>query len=178
MALYSRAMDLGLAMPTRPDTLTPGAIEAVEAMRAAGRELIAERAISSLVTVHGHRRIVPHSGKPPAALVRVRNLAESKGWTVKAYESPTGHALQGRRGDLGFRAMWQWGKTAGCTWHEREPRWTLIDDPRPVKMNTRDHVGLKGYRSEGMGRVRLHLLAAPWGLPINVTTLEERLAAS
>jgi hypothetical protein len=168
-------MDLKLAKPRRPDTMTPGAIEAVERMRFEAwlRRL-------SFVTVHGVPRgsTRDRAPKPPAGYARVKRIAEEHGWTVTEYTSRTGYALQGRRGDLGFRAYWQWGKTTGASWHERTPRWTLVDDPRPIKMNTRDHVGLKGYRSEGMGRVRLALLADPYGLPINVTTLEERLAAS
>jgi len=174
MARYSRAMDLKLAKPRRPDAMTTGAIEAVERMRFEAwlRRL-------SFVTDHG----VPRGStrdrpvKPPAGYVRVKRIAEENGWTVSEYTSRTGHALQGRKGDLGFRAFWQWGKTTGATWHELTPRWTLVDDPRPIRMNTRDHVGLKGARSEGMGRVRLALLASPYGLPLNVTTLEERLAS-
>lgn len=174
MARYSRAMDLKLALPRRPDTLTPGAIEAVERMRWEGR-LRRLRFVTSHGVPKGSTRDRP--ARPPAGYVRVKRIAEEHGWTVTEYTSRTGHALQGRKGELGFRAMWQWGKTTGATWHELTPRWTLIDDPRPIRMNTRDHVGLKGARSEGMGRVRLTLLASPYGLPINVTTLEERLAS-
>ena len=181
MALYSRAMDLGLAKPTPAHTLTPGALEAVESMKRLGHEKRLERAVTSLVTSlvtkHGRTRIVPHSGKPPAAYVRVKRLAEANGWTVTEYESITGHALQGRKGDLGFRAMWQHGKTAGATWHERTPRWTLERDPRPPGVNKLTRTGLKGKRPAGMGEIHLKLLGAPWGLPINVTTLEERLAS-
>lgn len=175
MARYSRAMDLKLAKPARPDSMTPGAIEAVERMRwdARMRRL-------RFVTEHGVPRgsTRDRAPRPPAGYARVKRLAEENGWTVIEYTSRTGYALQGRKGELGFRAFWQWGKTTGATWHERPARWTLVDDPRPIKMNTRDRVGLKGARSEGMGRVRLALLASPYGLPLNVTTLEERLAAS
>jgi len=171
MPLYAAAMDLKLAMPARPDTFTPGAIAAVDAMRDRGRTA----AEVEIATLHGHPKA--HGGRPPAALVRVKRLAEAAGFTVTVYESRTGHALQGRRGDDGFRATWQWGKTTGATWHERTPRWTLVADTRPVGINTRDHVGLKGKRSPGMGTTRLALLAAPWGIPINITELEKRLAS-
>jgi len=165
-------MDLKLAMPRRPDTMTPGALDAVERMRHAGIDRRVDAEVARLVTTH---KPLLKPDAPPAALVKLHLLAVAHGWTVTRYESPTGHALQGRRGDLGFRAYWQYGKTTGASWHERKARWTLIDDPRPVGMNTRDRVGLKGSRSEGMGRVRLQLLAAPWGLPLNVSELSERI---
>lgn len=175
MPLYSRAMDLKLAMPRRPDTMTPGAIEGVERMKwaAAMRRL-------RFVTDHGVPRgsTRDRPAKPPAGYVRVKRIAEEHAWTVTEYVSRTGHALQGRKGDLGFRAFWQWGKTTGATWHERIPRWTLVNDPRPIRMNVRDHVALSGSRSEGMGTTRLQLLASPYGTPLNVTTLEARLEAS
>lgn len=177
MALYSRAMDLGLARPSPAHTLTPGAIEAVEAMRRHGYEKRIDRAVSRLVTKHGHARLVPHSGKPSAGYERVKALAEANGWTVTEYESPTGHALQGRKGDLGFRAMWQWGRTAGASWHERTPRWSLVRDARPPGKNAKTRTGVKGKRPPGVGEIRLALLAAPWGLPLKITELEERLAS-
>ena len=178
MPLYSSAMDLGLAMPTPAHTLTPGAQDAVERMREAGHEKRRERAVSSLVTAHGHTRIVPYDGPPPAALVRVEALALAHGWKVKRYESPTGHALQGRKGDLGFRATWQRGKTTGATWHERTPRWALVRDDRPVKVNKLARTALEGGRGAGLGEIHLKLLGAPWGMPLNVTTLEGRLKGS
>lgn len=174
MSRYSRAMDLKLAKPRRPDTLTPGAIEAVESMRWEAR-LRRLRFVTDHGVPRGSTR--DRAPRPPAGYARVKRLAEENGWTVTEYTSRTGHALQGRKGGLGFRATWQWGKTTGASWHERPARWTLVDDPRPIRMNTRDHVGLKGARSEGMGRVHLQLLASPYGIPINVTTLEERLVS-
>lgn len=178
MALYSRAMDLRLAMPTPMHALAPAAVEAVESMRLDGHARKVERRVSSLVTTHGHQRVKPHNAPPSAGYRTVKRLAEAKGFTVTEYRSATGHALQGVRGDVGFRAYWHWGKTAGATWHEREARWTLVDDPRPVKVNATARVGLKGYRAAGIGHVHLHLLAAPWGMSINVTELEARLEAS
>jgi len=170
MPLYARAMDLKLAMPARPDTFEPAALEAVERMR-----VRVEAPAVEIATLHGNPK--PHTGRPPAGYARVKRLAEAAGFTVTEYTSRTGHALQGRRGDIGFRATWQWGKTTGATWHEREARWTLVADTRPIGMDARKHVGLKGKRAAGMGVTRLALLAAPWGLPINVTELEKRLSA-
>lgn len=175
MALYTHAMDLGLAMPRAAHTLTPGALEAVESMRRAGHERRRERVVAALVTDHGHTRIAPHSGKPPAALARVEALALAHGWKVKRYESITGHALQGRKDDLGFRAIWQHGKTRGATWHERTARWSLVRDERPPGVNKLTRTSLKGKRPAGVGEIRLALLGAPWGLPLNVTALEDRL---
>lgn len=171
-------MDLGIAKPAPAHTLTEAAEEARLAMRSYGHHRKVEREMSRLVTKHGHVRVIPYNGPPPAAYRRVKALAEAHGFTVTEYRSVTGHALQGRRGDLGFRAIWQWGRTKGASWHEREARWTLIADDRPIKMNVRDHVGLKGYRSEGMGRTRLKLLSTPDGMPLNLTALEEKLANS
>lgn len=149
-----------------------GALEAVEAMRRiSARRFDVDAEIANLVT----KRLVK---KRPRDLPTVRRIAEEHGWTVKEYESETGHALQGRLGDLGFRATWQYGKTTGATWHERAPRWALVADNRPVGVNALTRTGLKGKRSAGMGTTRLELLAAPWGIPLNVTTLIERLEAS
>lgn len=175
MPLYTHAMDLGLAMPTPPHTLTPGAQAAVERMREAAHERRLDRVVASLVTLHGHARIVPYDAAAPAALVRVERLAVAHGWSVKRYRSITGHALQGRKGDLGFRASWQHGKTTGASWHERTPRWSLVRDDRPVKVNKLARTALEGGRGAGLGEIHLKLLGAPWGMPLNVTTLEARL---
>lgn len=171
-------MDLRVAQPIPAHALTPAAEEARLAMRSYGHKRKVEHTMSRLVTKHGHVRVIPHNAPPPAAYRRVKALAEAHGFTVTEYRSTTGHALQGRRGDLGFRAVWQWGRTKGASWHERTARWTLVADDRPIKMNERDHVGLKGYRSKGMGTTRLKLLATPDGMPLNLTALEERLRES
>jgi hypothetical protein len=163
------AIGLEFARPIPTHALTDGARAAVARMAARRRMEL------DLTADVGNPPIVPHSGKPPADLARIERLAIAAGFTVTRYESVTGHALQGVRGDVGFRAYWQHGRTRGATWHERRARWVIVDDPRPIKMNVRDSVGLKGYRSEGMGRQRLKLVASPAGMPLNVTDLEKRL---
>lgn len=177
MPLYTRLMDHHVAMPTPRHALDPGAIEAVEMHRSLGYAKTVDRIMSRLVTRHGRPRIRVHDAPPSAGYARVKRLAEENGWKVTEYRSLTGHALQGRRGDLGFRAYWQWGKTTGASWHEREARWTLVADDRPVKMDKVARVGLKGYRSAGVGTTHLKLIATPDGLPINVTELEKRITS-
>lgn len=160
---------LEFARPVPSHALTPGALAAVARMRHA-------RALD-LTTDVGNPRVIPHSGKPPTALVRMERLAVAAGFTVSRVESVTGHALQGRRGDEAFRAYWQHGRTRGATWHERKARWALVEDRREIRVDKVAKTGLKGARSAGMGGVRLVLLAAPWGLPLSITELEERLSS-
>jgi hypothetical protein len=165
------AMHPDIAKPRPAHTMT----EAAEYARAAQRRVAAEKTEVPLVTEH-QRPIVEYDGGVPAAAKRLGALAERHGWEVKLYLNATGCALQGTRGDLGFRAYWVRGKTNGATWHERKARYTHIEDPRDVKVNERDRVGIKGYRSPGMGTTRLQLVASPYGLPLNVTELEKRIA--
>jgi hypothetical protein len=165
------------ARPIPVHAQRPEALAAVARMRTAADAERRARVVAGLVTGHGRPAMRAYRKPPPAGYERVKRLAEENGWTVTEYTSPTGHALQGRRGELGFRAFWHHGKTVGATWHEKRERWALITDDREVKMNTRDRVGRAGYRTEGVDRIHLSLLATPHGLPINVTTLEERISA-
>lgn len=177
MPLYTSLLAYGVAMPTPEHALTPGAEYAREAMRRHGHAKKLERAASSLVTQHGHRRIVPHTAPPPAPYRRVKALAEEHGFKVTEYRSETGHALQGVRGDVGFRAYWQRGKTRGASWHERTARWSLINDTRSIGVNKIARVSLAKHRGAGLGAVHLKLLGTPNGIPINVTELERRITS-
>lgn len=178
MPLYTGLMAYGVAMPTPAHTLTEGAEYAREALRRHGRAQRPDLAHRSLVTQHGPRRIIPYIASPPAPYARVKALAEAHGFTITEYRSETGHALQGVRGDVGFRAYWQRGKTRGASWFERTARWTLVNDTRAVKVNKVARVSLKGYRGAGLGAVHLKLLGTPNGMPLLITELEERLDAS
>jgi hypothetical protein len=173
-------MDLGLAKPPPPDTLTPEAEAAREAVRAHGRARRLEASVALLVTEHGHKRIVPYEGDVVTAAAKtLLRLAESKGMRAQIVKTPTGCAVEGidvKRG-VAFRASWERGSTDGATWHEARDRYTLVDDPRPVRVNATTKTALKGGRPAGMGRVHLQQTASRSGLPMNITELTQRVKA-
>ena len=179
MALYSRAMDLGLAMPTPAHALAPGAEAARESMRRLGAEKRVERDVARLVTVHGHARIEPHDGPlVPAAARSTQRHAESHGFETAMIETPVGCSLHGihRERGVGFAAHWHRGKTSGGTWHEREVRWSLVDiSSRPIGVDAKTKLAKARHRHDAGDRTRLVLLAAPYGVPCNITEIEKRI---
>lgn len=179
MALYSRAMDLGLALPTPAHALTEAAEEARETMRRQARARRLERTVSSLVTEHGHTR-EPDRGPVPKAALATAKLARAHGFDVIERETLTGYAVEGAHEErrVGFRAYWSDGKTDGGTWHELGPdRYTLIDDTRPIGKDKVALVGLKGKRAPGVERVHLKLIATRRGIPFGITEIERRIRA-
>ncbi len=116
--------------------------------------------------------LVPTNAKKLAA------AAEAEGFEVRTLLYDDGCEIQGHHAERreGFRAGYVRGRAAYASWHTPY-RYTIIRDTRPIKMNTRDRVGLKGYRSEGMSETRLQLLGRPQGMKITHTELTARLVA-
>lgn len=181
VALYSRAMDLSLAMPTPAHALTPAAEQAREAMQRYGYERRLERIISSLVTDHGNPRRVVYSGGVPAAAKRVEKAASAAGFetmTRKDGETTIIEGLhRGRR--VGFRAYWKRGRTAGATWHSGgRDTWRLVDiSDRPIGVDARAKTTKVGCRHDESDRTRLVLVESPRGIPCNITELTERIGS-
>lgn len=177
MPLYTRAMDLGLAMPIPPHVFNAPADNGLEAFTARRR---VERAVRSLVTDHGVPHHTPYDGPTPAASTRLAALARSKGFDVIERRTLDSHIVEGLHDErgVGFRAYWKRGKTDGATWHVRGPDvWTLIHDPRPVAVSKVTRVGLVGKRSPGVGTTHLALVSSARGMAVNITELEKRIRA-
>lgn len=179
MPLYTGLMDLGIAMPIPVHALTPGAEEARESMRRIGAEKRVERQMSKLVTVRGHARIEPYDGPviPTAARSTMRH-AESHGFETTMIPTAVGCSLHGihRERGVGFAAHWHRGKTSGGTWHERDVRWSLVDiSSRPIGVDAKTKLTKAKHRHDAGDRTRLVLVAAPYGVPCNITEIEKRI---
>lgn len=179
MALYSSAMDLGLAMPTPAHALTPAALAAVETMRAYGKARTRERFVTSLVTEHGHKRPEPFDGAiVPAGAKTLLKRAEDAGMTAQIVEHAEGCTVEAydlARG-VAFRAHWHRGKTLGASWHEARDRYTLVHDARPAGVNKLTRTGIEGKRAPGLDAIHLEALALRTGLPLNITELTKRVS--
>lgn len=167
------------ARPTPAHALTEGAAAAVATVRREGRGARLDRVMAGIVTEHGNPRgASPFEGEVvTAAARRLLRLAEATGWAASLHTLVDRCAVQGRRDDLAFRAYWVEGKADGGTWHEREWRYEMIQDARPVGVNVLTRTGLKGKRPAGVGVVRLQIVGSPLGLPVNITELERRVKA-
>lgn len=175
MPLYNRAMDLKLAMPIPPHVFNAPPDNGVERFTYERR---VNRVIRSLVTEHGHKRIEPYDGPPPAASARVARVARTAGFEVIERTTIEGHVVEGLHNDrgVGFRAYWKRGKADGATWHVRgRDMYQLVDDPRPLGFSKVTRVGLVGKRSPGTPRVHLKLISSQRGMSINITELEKRI---
>ncbi len=181
MALYSRAMDLGLERPAPAHTLTDGALEAVESVRRLGAERRRERVVAALVTEHGHKRVTPYDGGIPAAAKRTLKLALDAGFDAELIEHETGCVVQGirKRDRVGFRAYWERGKTAGGTWHSGgRDRWKLVDiSSRPIGVDARTHTTKAKHRHGANDKTRLVLSESPRGVSAGITEIERRIRA-
>lgn len=181
MALYTRAMDLGLAMPTPVHALTDGAEEARVAMRRYGYERRLERIISSLVTDHGNPHVEPYDGPlVPAAAKRTQAKADAAGFETTMHETAVGCSLHGvhRERGVGFAAHWHRGKTTGGTWHDRKTLWKLVDiSSRPIGVDAKTKLTKAKHRHDVNDRTRLVLVASPRGVPCNITEIERRIAS-
>lgn len=181
MALYSRAMDLGLAMPTPAHALTDAAEEARESMRRYGHEKRLARVVSSLVTEHGHKRVIPYDGGIPRAALATKRKAEAAGFAVELIEYATGCVVQGihAKRRVGFRAFWERGKTAGGTWHSGgRDRWKLVDiSSRPIGVDSRTKTTKAKHRHDENDRTRLVLVESPRGVSAGITEIERRMTS-
>lgn len=173
MALYSRAMDLGLAIPT------PIHAQIDRARRAAapppGAPSI-EDAVSSLVTTHER----PYAGGIPAAARTLERQAQAAGFETVLRESDVGCVLEGlhRGRRVGFRAYWLRGKTDGATWHSGgRDRYKLVDiSSRPIGVDAKTKLTKARHRHDENDRTRLVLVESPRGVGLNVTELKKRIS--
>ena len=165
------------AKPLPVHTMTPGALAAVEAVRAAGR---AKRASGELVASHGRPPYVPYDRDPvPKAARDLLELAESLGFETNLIALNDRCTVEGidRRAGVAFRAFWVRGRTNGGTWHERRERYAIIRDDRPVGVAALTRTGLKGKRPAGVGTTRLSLVASRLGMPYTITDLQRKVEA-
>lgn len=174
-------MDIGLAKPTPAHALTEAAEDARESMRRLGYEKRLERAVSSLVTQHGHARVVPYDGGVPAAAKRVLAKAKAAGFDAELIEHATGCVVQGirRRDRVGFRAWWERGKTTGGTWHSGgRDRWKLVDiSDRPIGVDARTRTTKAKHRHDANDTTRLVLVESPRGIACGITEIERRIGS-
>lgn len=189
------------ARPHPVHTQTPGALEAVEAMVAAGVEKRAARAADTIVTEHGVKPTEPHlvpeyrttkkgKRKPTGRMVpadvvtanakRLVAAAERVGMRVNVIELADRCTVEGIHTAKGvaFRATWVRGRATGATWHERTPRYGFVDDPRPLaKKSELTKTSNAGGRPIGVDRVHLKILASPAGVAISQAELISRVSA-
>lgn len=164
--------------PVPAHAQTPGALQAVEAVRSAGRAKRDALADAEIVVDHGRPPVEPYDRDPvTSAARRLVELAESKGMrtnVIALTDRCTVEAVHPARG-VAFRAYWTRGRADGATWHERAHRYTLVADGRPVGVNKLTKTGLANRRPAGVGETRLAILASPTGVKCNVTEIEKRV---
>lgn len=173
-------MDLKLERPAPAHTLTDAAEDARESMRRYGRERQRERIVASLVTVHGHKRIIPYDGPIPAAARTTERKAKAAGFETTMHVTVAGCSLHGvhKKRGVGFAAHWHRGKTSGGTWHERAEKWKLVDiSSRPIGVDARAKVTKLKHRHDENDRTRLVLVSSPRGIALGITEIERRIAS-
>lgn len=165
------------ARPIPVHAQQPAAAEAVEAMKAAGVALRAERVLAEIVTDHGRPHAEPFEGKVVTAnAVKMRRLAEAAGFETKTITTPAACRVEGfnRGRSLGFTATWTRGKADGATWNTPW-RYGIVEDRRPVGINKLTRTALAKKRGAGVGSQRLAILGTPWGVAITHGELTARL---
>lgn len=171
------------AKPLPPHMLTDAAESGRVAMEDYGRRRLLDRVMAQMVTTHGQRSAgeVGQAYDGQVVTPNARSLAalgESAGFEVRVHEMADRCMVEGVDADrrMGFRAWWVRGSADACSWHEPW-RYEERDDPRPIRMDAKKRVGLKGYRSTGMGTRRMVCVGSPQGLPLTYTDLRARLSS-
>lgn len=173
--LIAQYPDVELPIPAHAQT------EGAEAARESMRRLAKRRDDLELIIDAGRDPVEPYPDDPVTANARkLLATAERLGFTTNLVELSDRCTVEGfhREREVAFRAYWTRGRADGASWHERRYRYGIVSDTRPVKMDQKAHVGLKGYRSAGVGETHLAILGSPVGVPINHTELTERLDPS
>jgi hypothetical protein len=167
------------ARPIPAHALTEGALEAVEAVRAAGRAKRLDATVAGLVLEHGNPAPVePYEGDVVTPGARsLMALAAMQGFDVKLDELADRCVVSGIRRDCGFSVEWLRGRASKATWHEPRLRYAMMRDTRPVGVSARDRVALAGNRGAGLGEYHLTIVASPHGVVVNLTTVTERIKA-
>lgn len=170
------AMYPEFSKPATVHTLTPEAVEAVEAVRRLGAAKRLDAEVARLVTKVGRPKVIPYEGDPvTAGARRLLALAEECGFTVQLLTTEDLCTVEGHHPSrVGFRAIWKRGRAVTGSWHEPW-RYEIIRDDRPIAVDTRTKTGKAGHRSPGMGRERLSIVGTPWGIGIGVTELTKRV---
>lgn len=185
--------------PTPYHALTPAAKEGRESIRRYAHKRKLEREGALLVTDHGSPHVEPYvvaewrvtkkgkkkatgrmiPGPRPAAATALAKKAELAGWKVNVFESHerVRTVVEGIRGDVAFRATWLRGRAESGTWHERDWRYAMIEDRRPVGVSKLTRVALAGKRPAGVGTTRLAIVAGPWGIAVGVSEISKRVSA-
>lgn len=169
---------LEFAKPTPVHAQTAGALEAVEAVKRAGRAKRDKLVEDAIVTDLGRPPFQPYDRDPvPKAARDLIALAESRGFETNLVALRDRCTVEGidRAAGVAFRAYWIRGRTNGGTWHERRERYAIVHDPRPVKVAALTRTALKGHRAAGVGEHRLALVASRLGFPHNITELTEKV---
>ena len=160
-------------------TLTPGALEAVEVMKRLGVARRLDREMDRIVIKHGNPKRVPYDGDPVTRNARaLLRRAEAAGFTARLHDLGDACMVEGYRlapEKVGFRAWWTRGSADGASWHEPW-RYEMQRDDRPIGIDQKARTGKVGYRGAGLGTEHLRIVGTPWGLPINHTELNARLA--
>lgn len=167
-------------------------------MRRHGAAARANRAGALIVTEHGQHvepYVVPayrvtKKGKKkptgemipdprPAAATRLEKQAAAAGWATNIFETPGNvrTVVEGVKGTTAFRAVWHRGRAESGTWHERDWRYELVNDPRPVGVSSTTRVALAGKRPAGVTSQRLAVVASPWGIAVGVSEISKRVSA-
>ncbi|QDP45568.1 hypothetical protein SEA_FUZZBUSTER_84 [Microbacterium phage FuzzBuster] len=186
MSTYANAHEF--ARPVPYHALTPGALEAVEMMKRMGADRIVDKICAGIVTKHGNPRKVLFAGD--AVTTNARKLlarAEAAGFTARLHDLGDGCMVEGYRLEpekVGFRAWWSMSTSRtgvqsisadGASWHEPW-RYEMRRDDRPIGIDQKARTGKVGYRGAGLASEHMRIVATPWGLPINHTELDARLA--
>lgn len=180
---------------------TPGALMAVEAVRAAGKakrwaleeDYVTDHGVPPVepyerpeirrwTTKKGKRKSAPTGVMLPADPVTAGArallvLAEERGFVAQIIALADRCTVEGYDAAAGvaFRAYWRRGSADGGSWHERAYRYTLVSDSRPVGVHKTAYVGLAGKRPAGVGTTRLSIIGSPMGIPCNITEITRRV---
>lgn len=189
-----------LAKPLPYHSLTPAAEQAREAVRRFAHDRAIRRAVASLVTDHGAPAVVPYlvpemrttkkgKRKPTGALIPaprpgaaelMAKRARARGFTVNVFETPgrVRTVVEGFKDPHAFRCTWLRGSAESGTWHERQWRYALVNDARPVGVDKTARVGLKGKRGAGLDSTHLAIVASPVGVSVGVTEVAKRVSTA
>lgn len=178
MTTYMQAHEFLRPIPYH--ALTPGAIEAVEAMKVEGDARLAARVVdrlmSKVVTKHGNPRRPVDDYDGDAVTANARRLlarALDLGFTARLHDLGSACMVEGYRlapKKVGFRAWWTRGSADGASWHEPW-RYEVVPDKRAIGIDQKARTAKVGYRGAGTTTERLAIVATPWGKPINHTVL-------
>lgn len=155
---------------------TPEARAAVEAMRRFGHERRLGAVVRSLVTEHGNPKRATYAGGIPRNATALEKAASAAGFETRLLTFAEGCRVEGidRAARVGFTATFIRGRAKSATWNTPW-RYGVVNDDRPVGVNSLTRTGLAGKRPAGVGTTRLAILGTPWGVSITHSELTERL---